>query len=431
PKTNLRGAEGELGAAAFGDPDASAVKAPRAVHDARVFAQLARYLDAETRVGLTPVPHVVDRLTDDRAVIVRRARHRTRAGDELRAAAVVDPHSAAVIAPRLSFHATALAQLPADLHAIAGIGIAVMPFAARLTNDCTRHRRGGCVVRRDEKISAAPVVDPDRVAAGAPRLSLHAGALAELAQQRHRACSCKPAAFDSAARLAADANVLREQRRSTQRDRHNQTELFHLQPPPHCDAQNLPHRSGGRSFIIATMDERIGPYRILRKLGEGGMGVVYAAEDERLRRTVAIKTIREAGDSTARERFFREARAAASLTHPNVCQIFDIGDEAGRPFLVMELLDGEPLSSRISRGALPLGDSVQITLAILTALDALHARGFIHRDLKPSNVFLTPGGVKLLDFGLAREMHPATLSANDTTLRPGEETPPLTLSGMI
>ncbi len=179
------------------------------------------------------------------------------------------------------------------------------------------------------------------------------------------------------------------------------------------------------------MDERIGPYRILRKLGEGGMGVVYAAEDERLRRTVAIKTIREAGDSTARERFFREARAAASLTHPNVCQIFDIGDEAGRPFLVMELLDGEPLSSRISRGALPLGDSVQITLAILTALDALHARGFIHRDLKPSNVFLTPGGVKLLDFGLAREMHPATLSANDTTLRPGEETPPLTLSGMI
>ncbi len=179
------------------------------------------------------------------------------------------------------------------------------------------------------------------------------------------------------------------------------------------------------------MDDRIGPYRILRKLGEGGMGVVYAAEDERLRRAVAIKTIRDAGDSSARERFFREARAAASLTHPNVCQLFDIGDESGRPFLVMELLDGEPLSARIARSPLPLGDSVQITLAILTALDALHTRGFIHRDLKPSNVFLTPSGVKLLDFGLARELHPATLSSNDTTLRPGQDATPLTLSGMI
>src|SRR3954471_20813134 len=98
------------------------------------------------------------------------------------------------------------------------------------------------------------------------------------------------------------------------------------------------------------MDERIGPYRILRKLGEGGMGVVYAAEDERLRRTVAIKTIRDAGDSSARERFFREARAAASLKHPHVCQLFDIGDESGRPFRVRELPEGEPLSQRVHRG---------------------------------------------------------------------------------
>jgi len=178
------------------------------------------------------------------------------------------------------------------------------------------------------------------------------------------------------------------------------------------------------------MDERIGPYRILRKLGEGGMGVVYAAEDERLQRAVAIKTIRDTGDSSARERFFREARAAASLSHPNVCQLFDIGDEDGRPFLVMELLDGEPLSDRVHRGALPLNDAVQITLSILTALDALHTRGFIHRDLKPSNVFLTTSQVKLLDFGLARELQPAMLEANDTTLRQGSQSP-LTLSGMI
>ena len=171
------------------------------------------------------------------------------------------------------------------------------------------------------------------------------------------------------------------------------------------------------------MDDRIGPYRIVRKLGEGGMGVVYAAEDERLRRTVAIKTIRETGDASARERFFREARAAASLSHPNVCQLFDIGEADGRPFLVMELLEGVPLAERLKQGALPLSEAVNTTLSILTALDALHARGFVHRDLKPSNVFLTAQGVKLLDFGLARETQPLTLSPNETTMRPGSASP--------
>jgi non-specific serine/threonine protein kinase len=175
--------------------------------------------------------------------------------------------------------------------------------------------------------------------------------------------------------------------------------------------------------------DRIGPYRIVRKLGEGGMGVVYAAEDERLRREVAIKTIRAAGDSSAHERFIREARAAASLSHPNVCQLFDIGDHEGRPFLVMELLEGEALSDALRRGPLPAAEAVQIALAILTALDALHARGFVHRDLKPSNVFLTKHGVKLLDFGLARETRPAAIAAEDTTLAQGDA--PLTMAGMI
>jgi len=178
-----------------------------------------------------------------------------------------------------------------------------------------------------------------------------------------------------------------------------------------------------------AMQERIGPYRIVRKLGEGGMGIVYAAEDERLRREVAIKTIRAAGDSSARERFFREARAAASLSHPNVCQLFDIGETEGRPFLVMELLEGEALSDRLKRGALPTAEALQIALAILTALDALHARGFVHRDLKPSNVFLTQHGVKLLDFGLAREARPVTIGAEETTMQQGEA--PLTVTGMI
>src|ERR1043166_4000284 len=155
------------------------------------------------------------------------------------------------------------------------------------------------------------------------------------------------------------------------------------------------------------MQERIGPYRIVRKLGEGGMGVVYAAEDERLRREVAIKTIREAGDASARERFFREAR----------------------PFLVMELLEGEALADALKRGPLPTSEALQVALSILTALDALHARGFVHRDLKPSNVFLTKHGVKLLDFGLAREAKPIAITADDTTLQPGDA--PLTIAGMI
>ncbi len=174
--------------------------------------------------------------------------------------------------------------------------------------------------------------------------------------------------------------------------------------------------------------DHIGPYRILRKLGEGGMGVVYAAEDERLNRAVAIKTIRESVDTASRERFLREARAAASLSHPNVCQLYDIGDEDGRPFLVMELLEGHSLADRLRDGALALPEAVQIAVGTLTALDALHARGFVHRDLKPSNVFITAHGVKILDFGLARETPKATLSADATTMQGPS---PLTLSGMI
>lgn len=174
--------------------------------------------------------------------------------------------------------------------------------------------------------------------------------------------------------------------------------------------------------------DHIGPYRILRKLGEGGMGVVYAAEDERLNRAVAIKTIRESVDTAARERFLREARAAASLSHPNVCQLYDIGDEDGRPFLVMELLEGRSLADRLRDGALALPDAVQIAVGTLTALDALHARGFVHRDLKPSNVFITAHGVKLLDFGLVRETQTPALSPDESTLLGA---PPLTLSGMI
>src|SRR5712691_5405491 len=152
-----------------------------------------------------------------------------------------------------------------------------------------------------------------------------------------------------------------------------------------------------------AVPERIGHYAISRKLGQGGMGVVYAARDQRLERTVAVKTMSSlADDETARKRFWREARAAASVNHPNVCQIYEIGEHDGELFIAMELLEGQPLTERLRRGPMSVSQTMPIGLGILAALSALHARGIVHRDLKPSNVFLTPHGVKLLDFGLAR-----------------------------
>jgi TolB-like protein len=164
------------------------------------------------------------------------------------------------------------------------------------------------------------------------------------------------------------------------------------------------------------VDQTVGRYRILETLGEGGMGVVYAAEDPSLGRRVAIKRIRHAGgDPGARRRLEREARAAASVNHPNVCQVYEVGEQDGDLFVAMELLEGQPLSSRIARGTVPFREAVEIALGILAALEALHAKRIVHRDLKPSNVFLTPYGVKLLDFGLALPLQEA-LSSNDVRL---------------
>ena len=141
------------------------------------------------------------------------------------------------------------------------------------------------------------------------------------------------------------------------------------------------------------------------------MGVVYAARDERLARTVALKTMSSlAKDETARRRFWREARAAASVNHPNICQIYEIGEDGGELFIAMELLEGEALSERLRRGPLSVAETVPVGLGMLAALAALHSRGIVHRDLKPSNVFLTPHGVKLLDFGLARPEPEAAVS---------------------
>jgi len=161
---------------------------------------------------------------------------------------------------------------------------------------------------------------------------------------------------------------------------------------------------------------RVGHYAIERKLGEGGMGVVYAARDERLQRVVALKTMSAlADDENARKRFWREARAAASVSHPNICQIYEIGEDGGELFIAMELLEGEVLADRLRRGPLNTTDAIAVGLEMLAALSALHARGLVHRDLKPSNVFLTSHGVKLLDFGLARPEMQGPLSDTGLT----------------
>jgi eukaryotic-like serine/threonine-protein kinase len=154
---------------------------------------------------------------------------------------------------------------------------------------------------------------------------------------------------------------------------------------------------------------RLGHYEVVALIGSGGMGDVYRAHDPRLDREVAIKTLRAAAVSDdARARLWREARAAASVSHPSICQIHDVGETDDNIYIVMELLKGEPLANRLTDGPIPFDESVTIALGILGALVALHSRAIVHRDLKPSNVFLTDGGIKLLDFGLARSLHALT-----------------------
>jgi len=176
--------------------------------------------------------------------------------------------------------------------------------------------------------------------------------------------------------------------------------------------------SKGSSRAVSTsLPARFAHYAIVRKLGEGGMGVVYAARDERLERTIALKTMSSpAGDETARKRFWREARAAANVNHPNICQIHEIGEDEGVLFIAMELLEGESLADRLRHGPLRVDGAMPIALGMLAGLAAIHNGGFVHRDLKPTNVFLTPHGVKLVDFGLARpEAEPSLASAEGLT----------------
>jgi eukaryotic-like serine/threonine-protein kinase len=175
---------------------------------------------------------------------------------------------------------------------------------------------------------------------------------------------------------------------------------------------------------------RFGPYEIVGALGAGGMGEVYRAHDSRLGRDVAVKILPAAVASYPewRQRFEREARAISALSHPNICHVYDVGQQDGADFLVMECLDGETLSARLKRGALPADLVLRHGIEIADALHAAHRRGIVHRDLKPGNIMLTRTGARLLDFGLAK---PATPKAVPAGGAPATVTAPLTAEGTL
>jgi len=189
--------------------------------------------------------------------------------------------------------------------------------------------------------------------------------------------------------------------------------------------------------VALSAGARLGPYEVVSVLGAGGMGEVYKARDTRLDRTVAIKVLPSevGGDPQFRERFDREARVISQLSHPHICTLYDVGEDAGRAFLVMELLEGETLADRIARAeskgpGLPRGEALSIAIQIADALAAAHRAGIVHRDLKPANVVLTRSGAKLLDFGLAKPAAPAVV-AGSVSMLPTASPQTLTARGMI
>jgi eukaryotic-like serine/threonine-protein kinase len=175
---------------------------------------------------------------------------------------------------------------------------------------------------------------------------------------------------------------------------------------------------------------KLGPYEILSALGAGGMGEVYRARDTRLDRTVAIKVLpgHLSGDPARRQRFEREARAVASLNHPHICILYDIGTQDGLDFLVLEYLEGEALAHRLERGPMPIPELLKIASEVSDALDKAHRQGVTHRDIKPGNIMLVKSGAKLLDFGLAK---PVATPASAALTAMATASEPLTAEGTI
>ena len=158
--------------------------------------------------------------------------------------------------------------------------------------------------------------------------------------------------------------------------------------------------------MIVAPGNRLGPYRIVSQLGQGGMGVVYQAHDPRLDRSVAIKLLPPdlTRDETAKQRFLQEAKAASALDHPNICTNFEVNETTdGQLYLVMAHYEGETLKERISKGPLDLNDAIDIATQVGEELARAHAAGIVHRDIKPANLMVTTDGtIKILDFGLAK-----------------------------
>ena len=179
---------------------------------------------------------------------------------------------------------------------------------------------------------------------------------------------------------------------------------------------------------------RLGPYEIVALLSAGGMGEVYRARDTKLEREVALKILPDtfASDPDRLARFTREAQTLAALNHPNIAHIHGLEDSGAARALVMELVEGEDLSQRIARGAIPIDEALPIAKQIAEALEATHEQGIIHRDLKPANIKVRADGiVKVLDFGLAKAIEPAAGSSPNVSQSPTITTPAMTQAGMI